>query len=144
MGPIAIALALSAIDYNPRAYMALPGTAGKPARRYAEYPNRRHHAADAYSTATPPVDGNGNAVNVGDMVRLAGTPHVVTVTEIGHHLTGTAGNYDMAYRTDTGYRGTAVTGNVVAYGRPETEPCQRGTIGCAVDHADRNTPCEPW
>jgi len=33
----------------------------------------------------------------------------------------------------------------VAWGRPETDPCQRGTVGCSVDHpAGPETKCEPW
>lgn len=34
-----------------------------------------------------------------------------------------------------------------AVGREEHEPCQRGTLGCSVDHpsrSDRDDKCEPW
>jgi hypothetical protein len=34
----------------------------------------------------------------------------------------------------------------VAAGRRETDPCERGTVGCSVDHvrADRGTACATW
>lgn len=35
------------------------------------------------------------------------------------------------------------TGPVVAWGRAETDPCERGTVGCCVAH-DGDTPCETW
>lgn len=28
--------------------------------------------------------------------------------------------------------------------RAETEPCERGTVGCSVRHGNRDTDCEPW
>ncbi len=31
----------------------------------------------------------------------------------------------------------------VAVGRPETDPCQRGTVGCSVDHIG-NSECATW
>jgi len=31
----------------------------------------------------------------------------------------------------------------VAWDRPETEPCERGTVGCSVHH-EGDTPCETW
>lgn len=33
----------------------------------------------------------------------------------------------------------------VAYLREEDEPCQRGTVGCCVDHkGERDDTCETW
>lgn len=32
----------------------------------------------------------------------------------------------------------------VAVGRAEDEPCQRLTVGCSVDHAQGEYPCETW
>ncbi len=32
---------------------------------------------------------------------------------------------------------------LVAEGRDEDEPCQRGTVGCSVDHRG-NESCETW
>lgn len=28
--------------------------------------------------------------------------------------------------------------------RPETDPCERGTVGCSVTHGAAETSCEPW
>lgn len=35
---------------------------------------------------------------------------------------------------------------LVAADRPESAPCQAGTIGCSIDHAAsrRSDSCEPW
>ena len=32
----------------------------------------------------------------------------------------------------------------VAWDRPETDPCERGTEGCSVRHSTRATECEGW
>ena len=32
----------------------------------------------------------------------------------------------------------------VAWGRPEHEPCQKGTPGCCMDHDAVDAGCEPW
>lgn len=37
----------------------------------------------------------------------------------------------------------APTADPVATDRREDEPCQRGTIGCSVDHKS-DSPCETW
>jgi hypothetical protein len=35
-------------------------------------------------------------------------------------------------------------GDLVAWGRPETDPCERGTVGCSVKHGSQDTACETW
>lgn len=36
-------------------------------------------------------------------------------------------------------------GREVDWGRKETDPCQKGTVGCCVDHdKDRDDTCETW
>lgn len=34
--------------------------------------------------------------------------------------------------------------SVVAEGRAETDPCERGTVGCSVLHSASDTDCETW
>jgi len=34
---------------------------------------------------------------------------------------------------------------VIAHDREESEPCERGTVGCAIDHTrDADDSCEVW
>jgi hypothetical protein len=35
---------------------------------------------------------------------------------------------------------------VVAWEREETDPCERGTVGCSVAHdeCDQDEPCQTW
>lgn len=36
-------------------------------------------------------------------------------------------------------------GRVIAWGREETDACEAGTPGCAIDHAnDKGDGCETW
>ena len=37
-------------------------------------------------------------------------------------------------------------GSLVAWDRPETDPCERGTVGCSVRHpaTGPETDCETW
>lgn len=32
----------------------------------------------------------------------------------------------------------------IAHDRPETDPCERGTVGCSVRHGNADSPCEGW
>lgn len=32
----------------------------------------------------------------------------------------------------------------VAWDRPETDPCERGTVGCSVLHGNADTACDTW
>lgn len=38
----------------------------------------------------------------------------------------------------------ATHGDPVKADRAETEPCQRGTLGCSVDHRSPDSPCQTW
>lgn len=35
-------------------------------------------------------------------------------------------------------------GEDIAWDRAETDPCERGTVGCSVAHGSRDTNCLPW
>jgi len=36
------------------------------------------------------------------------------------------------------------TARALAHARPEADPCQRGTVGCAIDHQADTGTCETW
>lgn len=32
----------------------------------------------------------------------------------------------------------------IAWGRDEHDPCERGTVGCSIEHATGDEECETW
>lgn len=39
---------------------------------------------------------------------------------------------------------TTTTDRAIAFDRNEDEDCQRGTLGCCIDHKHDDGPCETW
>jgi hypothetical protein len=53
----------------------------------------------------------------------------------------------MAEKLVTWERGGYLKGDttvLIAWDREETEPCERGTVGCSVLHGNTDTECEGW
>lgn len=52
---------------------------------------------------------------------------------------------DAANRLRATVESPAVCGHKIAWDRPESDPCERGTTGCCVDHtASRGVDCDCW
>jgi len=71
-----------------------------------------------------------------------GLPSYAVAVHFTHWFLMAPGRYPMGPAFAAAHREQAPV--AVAWGRPETDPCERGTSGCSVLHGSADTPCEGW